>query len=391
MIPLMKNSFLGEQATKAALADFIASSTRLSMGEQCFTFEKAFAAKEARKHAVLFNSGASANLALLQALKNLGLLKDNDEVGFSALTWATNVMPIIQLNMRAIPIDCSSTTLNMMSSQLATRLATNDLKAVFITNALGLVGDLAQIRELCRSKNIILLEDNCEALGTELAEGRAGSFGLASTFSFFVGHHMSTIEGGMVCTDDEALASMLKIVRSNGWDRNLSAIEQADLRKQHGISSEFLAKYTFYELGFNLRPTEITGFLGSEQLKYLDETIVVREKNYLAISKQLALNDDFLTLDHSHITKLSAFALPFVCRSAELRDKYLSQFSGAGIEIRPMIAGNIQKQPFYLKYSASNFDLPETDILHNQSFYCGNYADLTEADLEVIKSCLIKF
>jgi CDP-6-deoxy-D-xylo-4-hexulose-3-dehydrase len=202
---------------------------------------------------------------------------------------------------------------------------------------------------------------------------------------------MSTIEGGMICTDDLELAEMLRIVRANGWDRNLNASQQIKWRKKFDIKREFEAKYTFYDLGFNFRPTEITGFLGLEQLKYLEKNIEVREKNYLRLEKIIKNNDDLISLKHDHIKTLSTFALPVVCKTIELHEKYLDQFSGAGIEIRPMIAGNMQKQPFYKKYVKELYDLPGADFLHYNGFYCGNYPELTESDLETIISCLTKY
>lgn len=391
MIPLMKNAFLHEHETKKALADFIIKSDKLSMGEKCAEFEKAFAKKQGSKEAILFNSGGSANLSMLQALKNLGKLKDGDLVGFSALTWSTNVMPIIQMGMKPVAIDCSKDTLNVMSDNVLERIKQTKLKALFITNVLGFVGDLDKIKKVCEEHNIILIEDNCESLGTELPEGKAGNFGLGASFSFFVAHHMSTIEGGMVCTNDEEFAEMLRIVRANGWDRNLSAPQQIKWRKKYNITSEFEAKYTFYDLAFNVRPTEITGFLGLSQLQFLDENIRTREENYLRLEKILLGNDDLLPLRHDHISTLSLFAIPVVCKTPELREKYMAQFSGAGIEIRPMIAGNIQKQPFYKKYVKDDFNLPNTDFLHDNSFYCGNYPELSENDLETISSCLYKY
>jgi len=391
MIPLMKNAFLNEFETKKALAEFILKASRLSMDEYCFKFEKAFAQKQGRKNAVLFNSGGSANLALLQALKNMDKLHTADAIGFSSLTWSTNVMPIIQLGMNPIPIDCEPTTLNVMSSNLLERLRTDSLVALFITNALGLSGDLDKIKEICNERKIILIEDNCEALGTELKTGKAGNFGTASTFSFFVAHHMSTIEGGMVCTDDDELAEMLRIVRANGWDRNLNAMQQLRWRKKYDILSEFEAKYSFYDLGYNLRPTEITGFLGLFQLQYLDENIIIRNNNFLRFENFICLNDDLIILNHDHLKTISAFAFPVLCKNHELKEIYLNQFSGAGIEIRPMIAGNIQKQPFFNKYIKKSFKLEGTDFIHQNGFYCGNYPELSETDLETISSCLYKF
>jgi CDP-6-deoxy-D-xylo-4-hexulose-3-dehydrase len=360
------------------------------MDEKCFEFEKAFAIKQIREDAILFNSGGSANLAILQSLKNLGRLKEGDKIGFSALTWSTNTMPIIQMGFVPIAIDCQIETMNIGSEQLIDCITNNNIKALFITNVLGFVSDIWNIKKICDDSNIIMIEDNCESLGTETEYGKSGNFSLVSTFSFFVAHHMSTIEGGMACTNDEELAQMLRIVRANGWDRNLNAKQQIHLRKKFNINSEFQAKYTFYDLGFNLRPTEITGFLGLYQLKFLDDNINKRERNYLEIEKQMIINDDLLILKRNHISKLSTFAIPVICKTNELRNNYLSQFSGAGIEIRPLIAGNMQLQPFYSKYVKKLEKLPNVDFLHNNSFYCGNYPELTYADLEVIKSSLMQ-
>lgn len=388
MIPLMKNAFLNEYETKKALAEFILQASRLSMDAECLRFERKFADYQGRKEAVLFNSGGSANLAMLQALKNLGLLKEGDKVGFSALTWSTNTMPIIQMGLVPVAVDCEISTLNVMSHNLEARLTQTDLKALFLTNALGFAGDIDRIQTICRERGLILLEDNCESLGTVLSCGKTGNFGLGASFSFFVAHHMSTIEGGMVCTDDQEFAEMLRIVRANGWDRNLTAQQQHKWRQKFNITSEFEAKYTFYDLGFNLRPTEITGFLGQYQMKFLDQNIKCREDNYLQLEKLILQNDDLVPLEHAHINTLSTFAIPVVCKTPQLRDQYLARFAGAGIEIRPMIAGNMQRQPFFGKYIQERYDLPGTDFLHDNGFYCGNYPELSETDLETISSCL---
>jgi len=200
---------------------------------------------------------------------------------------------------------------------------------------------------------------------------------------------MSTIEGGMLTTNDQELATMFRIARANGWDRNLPALEQVQLRKKNKISSELYAKYVFYDLGFNVRPTEITGFLGLNQLVLLDENIMARRRNYHEIESVVRKNPDFIAVDHNHIKFISPFALPFVCKNRELFEKYSMAFAGAGVEIRPMIAGNMQLQPFYEKYVPTKYDLPSTDFIHDCGFYCGNYPELTRADLATLASCVL--
>lgn len=387
----MRNAFLKEEETKKALAEFILTSSKFSMGEKCEEFEIEFSKWQQRNYSVLFNSGGSANLAILQTLKNLGKLKSGDNVAFSALTWSTNTMPIIQMGLNPVALDCDINNLNVSSKTILERIKSENIKAIFITNVLGFIGDMDQIVNLCNENKIIILEDNCESLGTIHTNGvKAGNFGLASSFSFFVAHHMSTIEGGMVCTDDAEFAEMLKIVRANGWDRNLSESQQIKWRMKYEIDSEFQAKYTFYDLAFNFRPTEITGFLGLIQLNYLDSNILIRESNYLEVEKVISKNEDFIILNHDHIKSLSTFAIPVICKSKEIKKIYLAKFAKAEIETRPMIAGNIQRQPFYKKYVKKIFDLPNTDHIHECGFYCGNYPELSKNDLELIQNCLTK-
>jgi CDP-4-dehydro-6-deoxyglucose reductase, E1 len=391
MIPLMKHAFYNEYETKKELADFILKTDMLSMSGMCQEFEKGFSKFIDAKNSILFNSGGSANLALLQALKNLGKLKNGSKIGFSALTWSTNVMPILQLSMLPVAIDITTDTLNIMSENLNDFLIDNTIDALFITNALGFAGDLENIKNICKNNNIILIEDNCEALGTIINNKKTGTFGLAGTHSFFVAHHMSTIEGGMVSTNDEELSIMLKIVRANGWDRNLASKEQRKLRNKHGIHTEFQAKYSFYDLGFNLRPTEITGFLGVNQLQYLEKTILKREENHKILEKVVIENDDLIFIKHEHINLLSGFAFPVITKSTSLRDKYIGQFSGAGVEVRPIISGNIQFQPFYKKYVKNIRDLPNASFIHENGFYFGNYPELNNSDLEILINCLTKY
>lgn len=384
-IPLMRSTFIAEQETLSALADWLTSKPRrLSMGEQCAHFEYSFAHWQGRKHAVLFNSGASANLAILQSLLNLGRLHAGDKVGFSALTWATNVMPIIQLGLTPVPLDIAHNTLNVMSDSAMPALTTLD--ALFITNALGYLPDLDRIKELCDLHEVILLEDNCESLGSELPAGKSGNFGLCASFSFFVAHHMSTIEGGMVATDDSEFAEMLVMVRANGWDRNLPTEAQFAKRKATWVS-DFEAAYTFYTLGYNMRPTEITGFLGNCQLKHLELNLERRLYHYLALEAAAADNYDFAPLNRRHMSRFAPFAYPVICHTRQLRDSYIQRFQAAGVEVRPIIAGNITRQPFYTdRYLPVH--LPITDAVATRGFYFGLYSELTAADITLLSSLL---
>lgn len=386
MIKLIKSTFYNEKKTKKELAEFILKADKLSIGTQCGLFEKKFAAFQKRKFCIFVNSGSSANLALIQALLNLGKLKRGDRVGFSALTWSTNVMPLIQLGLEPVPIDIELDTLNMSSRTLGDLLKKVRIKALFLTNLLGFCDDIDIIARICKKNNIIFIEDNCESLGTVYKGKKLGNYGLASTFSFYVGHHMSTVEGGAVLTDDEELATMLHLVRAHGWDRNLTDDKQLFLRLKHNVNSTFYSRYTFYDIGYNLRTTEIQGFLGNSQLRYLPKIISSRQKNFKKFAKAIYSRADiFYPIRYRHIDVISNFAVPVVCRSREIRDRLVAVCDGK-IEIRPVVGGDMTQQPFFHKYYMSKNGRKSTNarLVHEQGLYFGNNPELTSKEIDYI-------
>jgi len=379
MIKLIKSTFYKEPETKRELLKFISGAKQLSFGVQCELFEKKFKKWQGRSYCVFVNSGSSANLALIQALLNLGRLSKGDTVGFSACTWSTNVMPLIELGLVPIPVDVELDTLNVSSKQLKAVLKKHKLKALLLTNLLGLCGDIDEIARMCKAQHIVLLEDTCESLGSVYKGKKLGNFGFASTFSFYVGHHLSTIEGGAVCTDDKELASMLQIVRAHGWDRNLSLREQKRFRNTHKVNSPFYSRYTFYDLGFNMRPTEINGFLGAIQMKYVDEIVKQRQQNFLELAPLLYKNStQYMPLRYTHMDVFSSFSFPLVCLSPKIRESIVVACVGK-IEIRPIVGGSIVRQPFYRKYHTS-VRCPNADIIHRRGLYFGNNPELTRKE-----------
>lgn len=385
MVKLIKSAFFDEEKTKKSLADFVMSAPQLSFGPWCEKFEQEFAAWQGRKDCVFMNSGSSANLAIVQALLNLGRLKKGDMVGFSALTWSTNAMPLIELGLVPVPIDVELDTLNVSSKVLALRAAEIPLKAFFITNLLGLCDDIDAIREWCEKNNVILFEDNCESLGTVYKGEKLGNFGVASTFSFYIGHHLSTIEGGAVCTDDVELAQMLRLVRAHGWDRNLKSAEQAELRGKYGADA-FYGKYTFYDLGYNLRPTEIAGFIGSSQISHADAIVAAREKNFQTMAAALAKNSAYYPLRFNHIDLVSNFALPVICRDEATRKALIARAEG-NVEVRPIVGGDITQQPFFKKYvpdAVRTLQNPNAALIHQNGLYMPNNPELTQEDINAI-------
>ncbi|MBI2035432.1 MAG: DegT/DnrJ/EryC1/StrS family aminotransferase [Candidatus Liptonbacteria bacterium] len=384
-IKLIKSAFMDENETRRKLADFVMRTEFFSMGEECKKYEEAFAKKQERKFAVFVNSGSSANLILVQALLNLGKLKRGDKVGVSAITWSTNVMPLLQLGLVPVAIDCEKESLNVSSSKLEPYL--KEIRGLFLTNALGFCHDIKEIRSLCEEREIVFLEDNCESLGSKAYGRLLGNFGLASTFSFFLGHHLSTLEGGMVCTDDEELYHMLLKVRAHGWGRNLPKEKLEALHKEHG-TDPFYALYSFFDLGYNVRPTEINGFLGNLQIQYWDEVVASREKNFKFFNKKKKENNDLLALSVDHMDTVSAFAMPIICKDKTTFESYKNKFTENGVEIRPIVSGDITSQPFYKKYINSHGDCPNARFVHQNGFYFGNTSELNEGELGILYSLI---
>lgn len=262
---------------------------------------------------------------------------------------------------------------------------------VFLTNLLGFCDDIDEIKKICEREKIILLEDNCESLGTIYKGKLLGNYGFASSFSFYVGHHMSTVEGGAVCTDNEKLATMLRIVRAHGWDRNLSEQRQLKIRKQYKINSTFYSRYTFYDLGYNLRPTEINAYIGRVQIKHLKEIIETRNKNFFEMAIPIYQQTErFYPMKYDHIDFLSNFAIPVVCKSQKIRDELVEKCDGK-IEIRPIVGGDMTQQPFFSKYMKEfAYTNPNARLVHEQGLYFGNNPELTEKEKKLIVDVFTK-
>jgi len=386
MIKLIKSTFYNEQKTKDALLQFIAQSDILSMGPKCYEAERMFSSVSETEYNVFFNSGSSANLGLVQSYLNLGMLRKGDAVAVSSLTWATNVMPLLQLGLHVIPVDVELSTINVSLSLLEKVVAKHDVKAFFITNALGFSDDLFAIADYCQQNGILFFEDNCESLGSRYKGKKFGTFGHASTSSFYVGHHLSTIEGGMVSTDDKALYVMLKMVRAHGWDRNLSLEEKQMVTNYE--SDSFYDRFKFHTTGYNLRPNELNGILLLQQLQYVDEIIEKRQSNFRRYEQALKHNPHVCELDTSDISTISNFACPVIFKSVDKFDQYRKLFEENYIEIRPVISGNITEHPFFRNYSAEKWDLPNCSQIHLAGFYFPNNPELTEEEIHRIVTLL---
>jgi len=360
----------------------------LSMKTECEKFEQSFSQKQGRNYSVYVYNGSCANMLLIQALINMKKLNIGDKVFVSNLTWPTNVMPLIQLGLVPIFLDVELKSLNVSSSILKEAYQEfPDVKGLFLTNALGFCSDIDIIKDFCEDKGIIFFEDNCESLGSIYKNKRLGNYGYASTFSFFVGHHLSTIEGGMVCTDDEELYENLKMSRSHGWTRNNSEEFKEKMKEKNNVNS-FYDIYTFYNLAYNFRPTEINGFIGNTQLKYWDEIVSNRERNFKKFNEAILKNKDIISLKLENIDIVSNFGMPLIFKTKELFEKYKKLFIENNIEIRPIIAGNIAEQPFMKGKVFYKTDTRNSDYIASNGFYFANNPELNKEEIERIISLL---
>ncbi len=378
-IPLTVSTFYDELNAKQKLCDFILKSAKLSMGEKVAEFEKGFAATQTRQYATFVNSGSSANLALLQSLMNLKRLNIGDKVGYSAVTWSTNVMPIIQLGLVPIPIDINTETLNVATESVINAVSQHGLKAVFLTNLLGFSDEIHTLEATLKDLKVLLLEDNCESLGSEVHGKLLGSYGLAATYSTFVGHHISTVEGGLVVTDDPELDDMLRIVRAHGWTRGVDSKIAKQLREENNID-DFYDLYSFYFPAYNLRPTELNAVIGLHSLEFIPEIIDKREKNFVRYEQEANRHDLRFPLKLDHMTRVSNFAYPLIFKSKEQCRLAVKIFGESSIECRPIVGGNMARQPFMKKFPKT--ELPCADLVHTNGLYLPNNPEMTPEDLD---------
>ncbi len=386
-IKLIKSSFYNEQEEKEKLCEFIKDSQQLSFWKYCKEFEKKFAEWQGRKYCVFVNSWSSANLALLQSLLNLWKINKWDNVAFSSLTRATNVMPIIELWLSPVPVDVELSTLNVSLKTFKEVTINYNIRVLFITNLLWFCDNIDEIEKYCKENNILLLEDNCESMWTVYKWKKLWNYSFASTFSTYVWHHMSTIEWWMICTDDEELYIMLHMVRAHWWDRNLNLELQSKVREKYELDP-FYAKYTFYTLWYNLRPNDISWFIGGQQIKYLDEIVEKRQNNFKKFAEILNSNDDFFQLKYDHIDMVSDFSVPVICKSKEIFEKYLQKFSDAGVEVRPIVWWDLTQSIFWKKLYWESSKETNAKFIHNNWFYFWNSPEYTEEEIELLCSLL---
>jgi len=359
---------------------------RLTKGPKTIEFESKWSKWIGSKYSVFVNSGSSANLLMLYALKVLNKMKNN-KVCVPALCWATDLSPVLQFDMKPLLIDCNLDNLSVDLNHLEEVFKTEQPSVLLLVSVLGLSPDMDSIVELCKKYDVILLEDNCESQGTKFKGTKLGNFGLMSSFSTYFGHTMSTIEGGVITTNDEEIYNMLLQLRSHGWDRDLSESKQQELRKEWGVSN-FSALYTFYVPGFNLRSTDLQAQLGIQQLLKVDGMINNRFQNFLYYKSKLEGKTWFPKTFSDEFT--SNFAIPVITKSSEDKENLIKELEENNIACRPLISGSMGTQPFYKKLYGEN-KLPNCSIIDDRGVYVPNHDKMTKEDIDRVCSILLKY
>ena len=362
------------------LIDWLKTYPRLTKGELTPQLEDKWSNWLGVKHSIFCNSGSSANLLMLWALIEAGRITRDSKVVVPSVAWATDLAPVIQLGMTPILCDSNLEDLSVDLNHLETIFKETKPDVLLLVSVLGLVPDMNCITHLCSKYNVILLEDTCESMGSEFQDKHLGTFGLMSSFSTYFGHHISTIEGGFVSTNDKELYEILKSIRSHGWDRDASPEYSKQLRDKWK-TSDFDALYTFYHSGFNVRSTDLQAFIGIGQIDKLNDICKKRNNNFKIYQKKLGHLSPNL-IDRGFI---SNFAYPII---HENRDIIVKKLQKANIEVRPMICGSMGTQPFYVKKYGKK-ELPNVSKIDKYGFYIPNHPGLSKSDIEKITNIIL--
>jgi len=345
-----------------------------TMGPKVAQFERDFAQYIDSKHAVMVNSGSSANLLMVAALfytKNLCIkLSPGDEVIVPAVSWSTTYYPLYQYGLKIKFVDIDLETLNYDLEQLNQAIGPKT-RAVMAVNLLGNPNDFSKIKSIIGDRQITLIEDNCESLGAEFEGKKAGSFGVMGTFSSFFSHHISTMEGGLIVTDDDELFQILLSLRAHGWTRNLP---KENLVCGTKSDDPFEESFRFVLPGYNVRPLEMSGALGIEQVKKLPHLISERRKNGVLLQEALKNHPNFIIQSEIGNSSWFGFSLVIKPGSSWTRKDLVKRLTELGFECRPIVAGNFAKNEV-VKYFDSEVhgQLKNAEHVDRNGLFIGNH------------------
>jgi len=378
MITLVKDTIDNKDIDQ--LIDWLKTYPRLTKGPLTLELEEKWSKWLGVKYSVFCNSGSSANLLMLSALNESGYM-DNNKVVVPSVAWSTDLAPVIQLGFEPILCDSNMEDLSVDLEHLEKIFKEERPSALIFVSVLGLVPDMDKLFDLCMRYEVSLLEDTCESMGCEYKGKKLGTFGQMSSFSTFFGHHISTIEGGFVSTDNFELYELLVSLRSHGWDRDLSKETQKELQEEWNVS-EFAAMYTFYYPGFNLRSTDLQAFIGLGQIDKLNGWGKQRVRNFNLYQK--LIKNDYWKPKPQSDSFISNFAYPVIHPN---RDEIITELQNNDVEVRPMICGSMGTQPFYVK-EYGMLELPNVSVVDKYGFYVPNHPKLTSDEILFISEII---
>lgn len=343
------------------LAAWLGTYPRLTQGPLVAEFESAWSDWLGVEESVMVSSGTTANMVMMMALERR--LARKPRIGVSAVTWSTNITPSLLLGHEIVVFDVDRRTLGIDPAQAIASIQAGSIDALFVTHLLGFDALDDGVLEAANAAGVIILEDVCESHGARHGDTKAGTVGLASSFSFYFGHHMSTIEGGIVSTDDEEFADEVRLLREHGLAR-ASKNSQVYENRYPDIDPRFL----FVAPGLNFRSSDLNAFLGLTQLESLDERIKIRNAN---LETFLAHAPAGLWIDY-RTDGASSFAFPLIAEDGGAAAAIRRAVDALDIESRPVVAGNLLKQPFMHTATVEAMPTPTADHIHELGLYVGN-------------------
>lgn len=371
----------------AAIQSVIASGM-YTMGAKVRQYEEKFAEKYGSKYAVMVSSGSAANLLAIAALVYSKRLPRGSEVIVPAVSWSTTYAPLEQYGMKLVFVDIDKDTLNISVDALK-EAVTEKTRMIFLVNLLGNANQFDEVFAICKDKDILVIEDNCESLGARYHGKFLGTLGLLGTYSTFYSHHMCTMEGGIVVTDDTELYEYMLSVRAHGWTRNLPESSSIYQKKDN----PFYESFNFIMPGFNLRPLEMEGAIGLEQLKKIDGMIAQRRKNAEYFYSAMKKFENIRLQKEIGESSWFGFSLVLEGELRGKRDSLVEKLRRAEIEVRPIVAGNFTRNKV-IEFMDYEIPVPLTnaDDIHDNGFFIGNHSKNSFAEIdyfvEVLDSAL---
>ncbi|MBK5305890.1 MAG: DegT/DnrJ/EryC1/StrS family aminotransferase [Frankiaceae bacterium] len=364
----------------------VMASGHFTMGERVREFESAFAAFVGSRYAVMSNSGSSANLLMVAAACHRAdsPLRPGDEVIVPAVSWGTTYYPVAQYGLRLRFVDVDLRTLNLDVAQAAAAV-TPRTRAVLAVNLLGAPNQFDQLESLCADNGLLLLEDNCEALGASFAGRQTGTFGAMGTFSFFFSHHMSTMEGGMSVTDDRELAELMTSLRAHGWTRELGD----DNLVHPKVGNDFDDLFRFVLPGYNLRPLEMEAAIGLVQLDKLPSMLAERRANATRFLALFRGRDDVIIQEPPGDSSWFGFSFVLSGPLEGRRAQVAAALAAADVECRPIVAGDFTKNPV-IKLMPHDIagELPNAGRIDRDGLFVGNHHYPLDEELQLLARVL---